>query len=629
MAVETARRRVAVSALPGARRTAAETATSRGADLAQARGEGSARVWEAVSRAAAPIERMGQEMFRQIQIEERQKANEVALLAARNKLSEWKNRALYDPQNGAFTKKGADSMTVPEDIGADFDKTADEITASLGTDEQKAAFARMLAEERENVDLSVRRHVFQEMQTYRAGELKSTVANASNAATLAADDPREVARQIAIGVEAIKTNAPRLGSGPEETEEQVRAFQSATHVGVIRNLATQGKDKQAKAYFEEAVARGEISGDQKDDVQAMLETASTQGEGLRSAREIWAQFGPKGDKDPIEFDKMEEEVARRYGDDPKQYAATMAFLKERKAAIDVARKEREETIGGNLWRAAASGSSLEAIQRMPEYLEAPGRVQAQITDYIVGKLERQASRAAAEESRAFTAEQRGQARKERKGWGRFWELSNPQTLSKMSDNQLEMLRGELGDDHVNRLHEMKRRATEPANLREATVDDDAFKVAAQKRGLDAFDPDDDEKVQLGQLRDAVETQIDAEQRAAGNKEISRERKDQIIAEIMDKRVSVTTWGGLSSEERIAATVQNPNDRAKAFVPIAKMPEQVIASYLNYARSLSPALQRMGDKELRDRLASRMQRAYGLRLLGASGDEIRAALKGND
>jgi hypothetical protein len=626
MAVETARRRVTTAALPGARKTAAETETSLGGGVARARGEGAARVWSAVRDAAAPVERMGQEMFRQIQTEARQQADEVALLKARNRLSTARNALLYDPNTGALNRKGEAAMETPNQVSSELERVSGEIEADLHTDEQRAAFRRMYADERNTIDLTLQRHVSQEMTEFRNRELVSTVSNAKNAAVLAAQDPTEIQRQLAIATDAIATNAPRLGLGAEQVQEQIAAVKSEVHVGVIRNLAASGQDKKAQAYYQEVNGRGEIAGTSKDEIENLLEVASSQGEGLRSSREIWATLGPKSDKDPIEFDKMEEEVAKRYGDDPKTYQAAMAYLRERKASVDAARKDREETIAGGLWKKAAGGASLEQLQRSPEYLDAPGRVQAQITDYIVGKREREASRAAAEEGRAFTRENRQQAAKERKGWARYWELSDPETLSKMTDNQIEMLRGDLGDDHVNRLMTQRRTAEKnEATVREATIDDDLFKTIAHGAGLPAFNASsEDDKVQLGQLKADVERQIDAEQRATG-KPLTRDRKEVIMRSTVDHRVMISSWG--FDKERIAATVVNPEDRSRAYVPIERIPQATIGQYLNYARSLNQATQRMSDQELQARFGDRIQRAYGLRLLGATTAEIQAAMQG--
>jgi hypothetical protein len=43
----------------------------------------------------------------QVYQREVQDANQTALLNADNQLGTWQNKALYDPENGAFTRKGS------------------------------------------------------------------------------------------------------------------------------------------------------------------------------------------------------------------------------------------------------------------------------------------------------------------------------------------------------------------------------------------------------------------------------------------------------------------------------------------------------------------------------------------
>jgi hypothetical protein len=62
-------------------------------------------------------------------------------------------------------------------------------------------------------------------------------------------------------------------------------------------------------------------------------------------------------------------------------------------------------------------------------------------------------------------------------------------------------------------------------VREAKIDDDQFKQLAADAGLKPFDKtkSESELSDLGRLKNSVETQIDAEQRATG-KALTRERK---------------------------------------------------------------------------------------------------------
>lgn len=615
-------RRVGLEALPDVRRTAAETSLSTGVGVEEAKQQKAA----AIGQLGQGLTRAGSQ-FAAIALEEKQKADEAAILEAENALGKWENQRMYDPEAGALTVRGKDAQPLPETVGGEFEKKADEVANTLKTPEQRAVFAKLRAKHGLDIDLQLRRHVYGEMRTFYADELKGVVANSTNAAIANASDPRRVGDELSKVAIAISQGAKRLGMGPEEAQAAIDAARTQIHAGVVHRLIAEGKDRQASAYFQ-GVKNQIVTGEARAQLEAQLDTASTQGEGLRTAETLWQQLGPKGEQDPINLDKMETAAREKYADDPKALQATISFLRERKAGVDSGRKEREEATSGAVWIAASKGASLAQITRMPEFLALPGRAQASVSDYIVNRGERQEARALAAEQRAYTAGQRQQSVKEQKGWARYWELSSPTTLDATSENALQGMRGELGDDHVNRLLTQKRSLTKSEEtVRDATIDDDLFKVTAAASGLDAYSPKTDgEKAELGQLKNSVETAIDAEQRRLG-KVLTREQKQAIMHNLTDQKVMLNRWG--FDPEKIAAMVTNPSDRAAAYVPIAKVPPAALTQYLNYARSLSPGLAKTSDAEISARFGDRIQRAYALRVLGGSRAEIEAAMKGEE
>jgi len=611
-------RRVTTAPLPGVRKQAHETALSEGAGLAAAQAQRS----EAMGNFGAVAANVGAHLWEQ----ETRRADEVAMLEAQNKLAKWENDRIYNPETGALTVKGKDAMPLAGQIGQEFDQVAGEIEQGLTNPRQRQAFARIKSEKAISLDATLKRHTFGEMQRYEGQELQALVENAQTTAVANANDPRRVGEELTRAVSAIKTHAPRLGLGPEQVQEQVTKIQTATHEGVINRLLVEDKSKAAQAYFAEAKDAGQITGDAIVRIEKALDTAGTAKTGLDTAGELWQQLGPKGDTDPINLDAMEDAARTKFADDPKALDATIKYLRERKAGVDASRQDRLEQRAGSLWTSASQGASLSDITRTPEYFALPGKMQAQLTDYVVGRAEREANRKYAEEGRAYTERQRLEATREQRGWTRYWELSQPATLDKLTENGLNMMRGELGDQHVNRLLEHKRRlGASEDKVRAATIDDDLFKTVAQSAGLKAYGASsDDDKAELGQLKNAVETEIDLAQQRT-NRVLTRDEKQTIMRSIVDRKVMLSSW--FTDPEKVAATITNPDDRARAYVPIAKIPPVTISQFINYARGLAPELQRMPEPELRARFGDRIQRAYALRLLGGTRAEIEAAMKG--
>jgi hypothetical protein len=95
--------------------------------------------------------------------------------------------------------------------------------------------------------------------------------------------------------------------------------------------------------------------------------------------------------------------------------------------------------------------------------------------------------------------------------------------------------------------------------------------------------------------------------------------------IVDQQVMLNVWG--SDPTKIAAVVVNPADRAKAYVPAAKIPPQAFGGYANYLRSISRSAQGMTDQAIAATFGDRIQRAYARRLLGGTRGEIEGILHG--
>lgn len=276
------RRQVQAAGLPDVKLTAAQTPESLGA-------QPNDPVASALIGAGHSAETLGLETFGRIVDEERKKADQVAVLSADTALAKWENQAIYDPQNGALTKKGKDALGVPETVGDDFNKRADEIDATLTTPEQKMAFRRIRAERSINVDSTLRRHTLAEMQQYQAGELDSSLVNSRSAAISNSADPKRVGLELQRQIDAIDTHAKQLGFGPEEVQKQKDATTSATLVGVIENELAQGHNKVAQTYFDET--KGQIKGDALARIEKSLKEGTVRAEGQKQSDAIIAAGG--------------------------------------------------------------------------------------------------------------------------------------------------------------------------------------------------------------------------------------------------------------------------------------------------------------------------------------------------
>lgn len=509
-------RQVSLAPLPGVRRRFASTPEAEGAGIARAQGAlAQAQAQEAIARAEGlarlgeGLARTGVTLFARIQEEEKRKADEAALLKASNRLSEWQHKRLYDPDAGAFTVKGERAMTLPEEIRAEFDQVADEIGRELGNDDQRAAWARLVARERDVIDLQVRRHVFREVEGIRAREFEAFVANKVDAAVRSALDPRLVALHLDDVTSAIQRTGPSLGLGPEQIAARVQAVQSRVHVGVISSLLSQGMDEAAGAYFE--AARDEITGDKLDDIQRAIEEGKLRGRAQREADRIIAGGGTLAEQ---------REQARQI-EDPQLRDAVMQRIEHEHTIAERVRREQEEAamreaydildrtadvtrIPPALW-AGFSGSTRRAMREYARMLAAGTPVETDYPTYY--RLLQQAG----DDPQAFATANLLQFR-HKLGETEFKQLANLQLSIKNGNRQaadkvLEgfRTRGQILED----------------TLRLYRIDPKA-------------DPDTDEGRAIALLRRLLDQRVDAMQ-AAGQKvtntEIQRALDDLLSQEI--------------------------------------------------------------------------------------------------
>lgn len=316
---------VSARALPGARLESSETDISAGAGLERAKAARADIAADTLGRIGRQTAGIASAMI----AEERQNADEIALLKAQNELHGAVTKAMYDPATGVMNRKGEAAQGIPEEMAATFGKEADRVGAGMKTPTQQRAFARMRLQFGQQIDLETRRHVFGEMQTFRANELDKSVANGVDAAIRSALDPQGIKLELDRIESNIRVNSPKLGAGKEEVEAQLRGVRSAVHTGVISSLLATDKDRQASDYF--AAVKDQIAADKLDDVQKALDEGSLRGESQRTADKIIAQGGT-----------LTEQLAKAKELEPKLREHVEARLEHNDAVADRAERDAAE-----------------------------------------------------------------------------------------------------------------------------------------------------------------------------------------------------------------------------------------------------------------------------------------------
>ena len=236
-------RRAGATALPGARLTAAETAISQGAGVAQAR-EQRALVG---ARIGENVRVIGQRLYafeQQQEREEREKARQTAIRTnyaeGQNALSKYLNDYNYG-DNGAMKRTGKNAFSLPEESRAAFEQAAAAIETTMGSPEAKALFHDYALSQDVQQDLQVQRHVANQQQAYTAQVTKARVENGIEEAvrqntTMGSDgtfDIETARKTIADTVVVLRQNGEAMGMDKETIDGQVETMMTKVHEGTI------------------------------------------------------------------------------------------------------------------------------------------------------------------------------------------------------------------------------------------------------------------------------------------------------------------------------------------------------------------------------------------------------------
>lgn len=588
-------RQVSTRPLPSGRQTVAPTPESFGA--------GFGRTLSQVGAAVADVAE-----------QERRRADDVANDKTRRAFNDLDQQLLYSQDKGLLKMQG---LAAQEQFSGSlelWDQQADMIAGTLKSDAQRQFFENLKGERRASFVKQGNDHAYEQLRVYDNEETEQSIGSSINAAIAGSQTPdadRLVASHLADAEGAIERYSARYGRGPEFTQAQIAKTRSQVYAGVVEQQLAVGNDRLASQWY--AAHKDDILGSQRAGLEAKLELASNEGVGLRTSVAIWEQLGPKNDLDPVDLDAMEQAARAQLGDDPKALKATVAYLRERKVAFDASRADRLESAAGSVWTAAANGASLAEITRMPAFMALPGRMQATIRGYVVDEAYKTSQRVVAADNRAYTlgqrdvtAEnqaytraQRADAEQKEADAAEYYRLSKPENLKNLTEDQIQMLRGRLHGDWVNKLLEDKRKVEQPNGLRAATLNDAIFEQVVQLNDFPA--------AAKGTLKAMAIEAIDAEQQANGNKELTLQRKKAIVQELVDQKVMVD--GYLWNSSVSVAEVINSKDQDNAYVPIASIPPAAVAEAVAFLKQSRPAWATYSDARVKALATDQIERWY--------------------
>lgn len=426
---------------------------------------------------------------------------------------------------------------------------------------------------------------------WQNGELDRSETDSFNAAQIAeiqrgasSGDPGVAATSVALLKARNAARSTQKGLGPEELEQMNMKATTALHVNFLQGM--QQKDPTAAlAYYN--TNKDEIDGTRHAEIEHSLNTASAAVDGMAAGQDIWQTLGPKVDGQPVELDKMEAAAREKFKNDPTRLKATMDDIKERASAQNVAERERTAGNTNSVMLAYSKGMGINQLKTLPAFTALPGSEQAKILAHVEDRNYSQLLRANAGDARADAAEAREQRKLGRDGFAGYLAYSNPDTLSKMSETEVQALLPVLGNELTGHLLDKKRSMSKsPLKESEAKMDTDDFNHAAESMGLKPYEKKtDEEKAQLGETKYRVEQLIYAAQESK-KAPLTRAEKTELMTQELARTVKVDGgWFSSNTDKPVMSLTKD--DIKDVIIPDTDRKQLVAALQARYAQSKNP------------------------------------------
>lgn len=228
----------------------------------------------------------------QIAEREQQKADDAAIMEAREQLAIWE-REQFDPENpqGVMSRRGKDALGLGDAVSTSFEQRRAQIEQGLRNDRQRQAFRQVSFQFGGQVRERVDRISQQEYGRYLEATEEATLATLSERAATAGREGRldAMAQEVALAEAAIDVQAQRLGLGPEVAAARKAAFTSSTVVATTNGMLERGDFAGAAAFYR-ANAEDMLEQDRAR-MDGVVRNAELEVKEVSEAQAIMARYG--------------------------------------------------------------------------------------------------------------------------------------------------------------------------------------------------------------------------------------------------------------------------------------------------------------------------------------------------
>lgn len=568
-----------------------------------------------------------------------------------NQLQEKYNQIEHDENSGWRSAKGENAFKsgFVEKYSEQFEEERKRLVDTLDTPNGKRRFAQLSAAAATRERGKLYGHSAEQRGMYHAKVFNDSMELAQANAWRSHGNNELFAAELAR-VKSLTEQFARswaVGASQESIDLAVQKAESAMWTSRISGALDSGNSKLAKELM--GMASGSLTTADKQKLDPRVQSQVRLSEAVDKVDAILAKNVSPDLNAAYPAAKIDEELRKAFANDPEGLMVARREADYRGSKLREAQKEsRDQNVSTVVDMFYVQKKSEAQVMATPQFQQMSGEDKARFVTQAENYRASQASKAAALESRAFTAEARALQRVEREGKAAVLQyLMNPEAVASMTPAAINALALQLGPDNARDILNYHHQLNKPKALGNAKIDVQTFKTVLN----DYYDPKTVElfsksgklteeqlqkKAEMGEIFMRVNQRIEY---ATVKKKapLEQDEKEKIMRDALKEKIKVD-YGWSPGEitkrdiEMPAIAVPATGDRAeeirgRAIVPIKEIPKETLDVYIAGLRRSRRGAERMTDKQLIDAYKSVLERAHAAGRLGGTADDVDAILSG--
>jgi len=156
-----------------------------------------------------------------------------------NQFESQKNDLLFNPEQGYFTKQGKNAFDSEATAIKDYQRLVEDFKKKAPSSRARDKFNDAANRDFVSDELSIKKHAANGFKDYESATLKSRAEGAINNGSLYYNDDAQVAKNMAVGIQAVADNNEKSGITGEAGKSNVDAYKST----YVKELITSALDR--------------------------------------------------------------------------------------------------------------------------------------------------------------------------------------------------------------------------------------------------------------------------------------------------------------------------------------------------------------------------------------------------